>query len=139
MFKVSWRAVRPFPKQAQVKAAMQRAVKGYAEDLVFRFKADVKGGLLKLAPKQRGTGVPLVDTEKYITSWKATTKQGPSFTIGPTGNNARMSNEALGQLLEYGHGNMPARPHMRVLVLKLKRTGGREIGRRFLRELNKRA
>ena len=61
-----------------------------------------------------GEDTAIVDTQTYIDSWKAQV-DGTKLGVGPTGDNKNMSNEALGELLEYGTAKMPARPHQRWL------------------------
>jgi hypothetical protein len=79
-------------------------------------------------PKARDDGKPpLIDTQEYIDSYRARIEGETTLVITAEGENAKMSNEALGEILEYGRGPAgfggpaPPRPHQRVLRLKIER------------------
>jgi hypothetical protein len=71
----------------------------------------------------------LIDTGNYIDSWKAEQVSPVEAYIGPTGQNTHMSNQKLGNLLEYGTEGMPARPHMRSVTRWLDKTGSKMLGK----------
>lgn len=96
----------------------ERVLQGVGDALIAELRRRVSAGEI-IPPKLTG-GVALVKTGAYLASWRARMKGG-SIEVGPTGGHpeAGMSNEALGELLEYGHGDVPARPHMRPLYVWL--------------------
>lgn len=104
------------------KPAIRLELAIFAQEGVDKLKELVYGNQLKLPPKKRPNGKPpLLDSEKYIKSFKVSYGPGLSAGFGPTGENDNMSNEALGELLEYGNAQIPARPHIRPLGIWIER------------------
>lgn len=125
-----------FPSPEEFDAILDRAIDGYYREELRKFREDIRQNRLGLAPKRRGPGPPLYRFGVYLASWRYT-RSGSSVRIRPTGMNGKLSNEALGEMLEYGYGDVPARPHMRVLALRVQRNARREIRRRVLDELRR--
>ncbi len=115
------------------RALVGRALKGYGDEAVGWLKEKAYAGAFG-PPKRRGKGPPLIKTRVYIESIKAKLRS-MGFEITPTGPNVRMSNEALGDLLEHGYGDIPARPHWRPFSEYVKRTAAKRIGDRLTNEL----
>lgn len=97
-------------------SVVHEELKGFCEDRIKDLKRDIWSNEYNLPPKWRDNGKPpLIDSEKYINSYQANVK-GTEASIGATGMNDHMSNEELGELLEYGlagENGFPARPHLR--------------------------
>lgn len=114
-----------------IKRGIDKALQELGDHCVEKLKTEAEAGAYG-PPKVRGSGPPLIKTHNYISSFRATVKGG-LLSIGPTGMNERMSNEALGELLEYGSGGIPARPHMRPMTLYIERIAAEFLGPRILR------
>lgn len=98
-------------------AARDKELRALGEKSITHLVRTIKQGELNLAPKAHSDGnPPLVKTGVYCESFEAEVKGG-ELTIASQGMNANMSNEDLGELLEYGTDTMPARPHVRPLNL----------------------
>lgn len=109
--------------------------KDVGNQLVEAFQKRAKAGGF-FPPKLRGKGPTLIDTGEYVGSWKVVVK-GSAASVGPQGahSTAGMSNSALGELLEYGHGDMAPRPHMRLMALWLKANVAKIAGKAVKRVL----
>jgi phage gpG-like protein len=106
-------------KEASRAAIKERAVgvlRVAVEQAVDDFKAAAYASTFG-PPKVRGSGPPLIDSGKYIDSFTVSVV-GTDVLVTVEGQNDRMSNYELGELLEYGYGNIPARPHQRWLTLR---------------------
>lgn len=119
---------------------VSKELKIWGDEAVAHLKASVYLGELDLAPKMRDNGKPvLIDTETYINSYVAEIVDNLSMAINAIGENRLMTNQTLGELLEYGwvgEGSwiVPARPHIRPLTLwMLNRVN--ILGERILRGL----
>lgn len=112
-------------------------LKGVGDALLAEFKQRAYAGRF-LPPKVSGLGPPLIDTGAYVSSWSVEAK-GRSVTVGPRGAHpeAGMSNEALGELLEYGTGRTPARPHMRIMAAWLTSNAKRLVEKELKRVLGR--
>ena len=87
----------------------------FSKEAIAKLKDLIYNAELRLRPKERSDGnPPLVHTGRYVESYVYAVKDGGA-NLGPTGMNENMSNEDLGDLLEFGTKTMPARPHLRPL------------------------
>jgi hypothetical protein len=109
----------------------------FGNEGIIWLKKRVYANTLGLAPKRRDDGKPpLIDTGVYIESYEVIIESDFTMGIMASGMNTVMSNQALAELLEFGWGEVPARPHLRPLVAyMLSRTG--VLGARIVRELFK--
>jgi hypothetical protein len=105
--------------------AEKRALERLGKRAIEFLKRSIADGSFSLVPKRRPDGKPtLVRTGRYLKSWRSTV-DGRTLGIGPTGSHGDgLTNEALGDLLEYGAGDIPARPHQRPTALFLEREAG---------------
>jgi hypothetical protein len=88
----------------------------FGDEVIEKLRGDAKAGVFG-PPKEHDDGKPvLIDTGNYLESYKAEVA-GMEMHLGPTGNNKHMTNEQLADVLEYGVGGIPARPHVRPTVL----------------------
>ena len=107
---------------------LQMALTDFGEAAVAKLQADAHAG--RFGPDKKkppGVGPPLIDSGNYISSIQAESL-GSDLQIKPTGSNTYMSNEALGELLEYGSSKMPARPHFRKILRWMRSNMAREFG-----------
>lgn len=122
----------------RLSAAMEQSVvEGVCQAALTEFKDRAQSGAF-LPPKVRGTGPALIETGAYVASWKVVRK-GKGATLGPTGSHpdAGMTNEALGELLEYGFREAPARPHMRIMVAWLQQRAAQLVEKEVRRVLGR--
>ncbi len=112
----------------ELPAAKLKAEEAFANKVKDRFtKAAMSGGY-----GQAKKGNPaLYDSGKYVNSWQVQRQDG-GVTLGPTGMNDHMSNEALGELLEWGSGSVAAIPHLRPLQLYVHDNYASEVGQAIL-------
>src|SRR4029077_17708832 len=81
----------------------------------------VRADELGLEPKKRADGKPpLIDTENYITSYGSFIENYTTLGIVSVGMNTFMPNKDLAELLEYGWGAVPPRPHIRPLAIMMQ-------------------
>jgi hypothetical protein len=105
----------------------------FGDDAVEKLKADAYAGAFK-PDKKRGKGPTLVDTTTYIESYHARAEK-ISVRIDAEGFNEFISNSALAELLEYGYGDVQARPHLRPLGLWIEKEMPERVGKRLAYEL----
>lgn len=111
-----------------------QSLQEYGDDAVKWLKRNILGDDLGLAPKKRDNGEPpLVDSHKYAEGFKATVT-GSEMGIRSEGDNDFMPNEDLTDLLEYGFGEVPARPHIRPLFNYMK-SKAPKVGERIFNRL----
>lgn len=88
----------------------------FGDEVIEKLREDAKAGVFG-PPKEHDNGKPvLIDTGNYLESYRAEVA-GMQMRLGPTGDNKHMTNEQLADVLEYGVGGIPARPHVRPTVL----------------------
>jgi hypothetical protein len=103
-------------------------------EAVLWLQKKVKSGALGLAPKRHPDGKPpLVDTGTYINSYDSEVSDDNTLSIEAKGTNTNMANADLGELLEYGWGNVPARPHIRPLVRWVLQTQAEKFWQRVIK------
>lgn len=99
------------------KTVVATELRAFSQEAVDKLKSLVLNNELGLPAKRRPNGEPpLVDSRKYIYSYRVV-MAGNKATIQPTGMNDNMSNAELADILEFGDGKIPARPHLRPLGL----------------------
>jgi len=120
MIQVKFRASNDLVETAHLRLAVvaDRELRRFADAKVKWLKAFILSNMVH-PHKLHDDGKPtLFDSGKYLRGIKATVENG-NLEIKPTGNNDHMSNEALGELLEWGAKGYPARPHWRILGLEV--------------------
>ena len=86
-------------------------------EAIDKLKEWIYSGELNLTPKRRHDGNPvLVKTGTYLESFTSIAVKN-ELAIAPLGMNENMTNEELGEILEYGTDQIAARPHIRPLNL----------------------
>lgn len=87
----------------------------FGKEAVVYLQDRARNNMFGLPPKKRNNGQPpLIDSAKYINGYVALIEKG-TLVIFSEGTNDHMTNQALGELLEWGNAslNLPARPHIR--------------------------
>lgn len=105
----------------------------FGDEEAERLKAQLWANGFGVPPKAREDGKPpLIDSAKYVNGYIAVV-QGTTLSLFSQGMNDHMSNEALGEVLEYGSFPSPPRPHLRPFALQMESREGIIADRVFAR------
>jgi hypothetical protein len=115
------------------RAVAQRELQRFGNEAATRIKDYILSDQVKPAKESHDGHPTLVHTATYVNSIKAQVND-LTVSVAPTGRNRIMSNEALGELLEYGFNGQPPRPHWRILAVWVERNLT-NVGERIAREL----
>ena len=107
--------LRAMANEAETK--IHNELQTFGEETVTELQQIILSG--QIAPPKVGGGVTFVDTGNYVNSYDTVTT-GVSMGLGPTGDNKNMPNADLADLLEFGSSIMPARPHVRPMILRVE-------------------
>ena len=117
--------------RAKYPKAVEAATLAMAQEALDKLRDDAWAGAFG-PPKRRPNGKPtLIDSEKYLNGYFVM-RIGRGAAVDVQGQNDNMSNKALQGVLEYGRGDIAARPHLRIIQAWVNRVYVEKIGKRVV-------
>lgn len=107
----------------------------FSDETIKKLQSEARGGKLPGLSDGGRDGLPLIDSGKYIDSFKTETSGPGQVDIVNEGDNDNMSNAALSEVLEYGTSTSRAIPHIRPLMNWVEKVAPKKVGDRIIRGL----